>query len=42
LRRDGLPWRERKRLDHHWDDLMAEIRDQSRDRQYGYGYGWRR
>jgi hypothetical protein len=42
LRRDGLPGRDRKRLDHHWDDLMAEIRDQSRDRQYGYGYGWRR
>lgn len=42
LRRDGLTWRERERLDDRWDDLMAEIRQQSRDQRYGYGYGWRR
>lgn len=48
LRRGGLSWREAERVDRRWDNLMAEIRDQSRDRQwrddrdYGYGYGWRR
>ncbi len=44
LRRDGLSWRERQALDLRWDRLMAEIREESRDRQYGqgYGYGYRR
>lgn len=39
---NGFDWRERQLLDRRFDRLMAQVRIERSDRDYGYGYGPRR
>lgn len=40
-RRGGLSNWERTQINQRWERLVAQIRYEARDRQYGYGYGRR-
>lgn len=42
LRRGGLTSREGAVLERRWDRLIQAIKHETRDRDYGHGYGYRR
>ena len=41
IRRGGVSPRERAQVEHRWDNLVLQIKNETRDREYGYGYGRR-
>jgi hypothetical protein len=41
VRYGGVSPRERAQIERRWDRLVAQIRYETRDREYGYGYGRR-
>ena len=41
-RRGGMSGWERAQVERRWDQLVAAIRYETRDREYGAGYGYRR